>query len=426
MIRLAVCVLTVGVSGLIGMTSAQTVPVLTPDEAVKIALEKNYDLKTASNDAEIARLDNTAGNAGMVPYVSISGSDGYSSGTAPLGGSTPESYGKNLNTYNLAARIDYTLFDGGRMFIARKRLAYRDSVGVLAFRQMVVQTRADVIAAYFAIVSQLQQLVSINEVISLNNERVTIAQTAFSAGLQPKTTLLQASIDLNVYREKAVAAENAIAAAKRAFNLLLCRDGAVPFEVIDSIPLRQLPGIGELLAALDSSSIPLQVLEHQVTIASLNLGESKSALFPKVTVNAGYGVTGSGGNTAWGPTAGAALSVPLYQAGNGVRQVKTAEINVVSARNLLEQTRLELASRLGQLVDEYGCQRKILAIEQENVALARENLDISMQRLRLGQSTAIELRQAEESYADSRTRLITALYNLKISETAVMVVVSWL
>jgi outer membrane protein TolC len=49
--------------------------------------------------------------------------------------------------------------------------------------------------------------------------------------------------------------------------------------------------------------------------------------------------------------------------------------------------------------------------------LAKENLDIALQRLRLGQSTSLELRQAEESYEDSRTRLINIKYNLKVAET---------
>jgi len=40
-----------------------------------------------------------------------------------------------------------------------------------------------------------------------------------------------------------------------------------------------------------------------------------------------------------------------------------------------------------------------------------------MERLRLGESTSLELRQAEESYVDARTRLIAIEYNLKIAET---------
>jgi hypothetical protein len=49
--------------------------------------------------------------------------------------------------------------------------------------------------------------------------------------------------------------------------------------------------------------------------------------------------------------------------------------------------------------------------------LAKENLDISMERLRLGQTTSLEMRQAQDSYVESMTRLITIEYNLKVAET---------
>jgi outer membrane protein TolC len=58
-----------------------------------------------------------------------------------------------------------------------------------------------------------------------------------------------------------------------------------------------------------------------------------------------------------------------------------------------------------------------LALEKQDVALAKENLDISMQRLRYGQATSLELRQAEDSYEQSLTRLTDIAFNLKLAET---------
>ena len=53
-----------------------------------------------------------------------------------------------------------------------------------------------------------------NEVITYNLERVKISQTSFDAGLSPKTNLLQAKIDLNVYQENAINQETIILAEK--------------------------------------------------------------------------------------------------------------------------------------------------------------------------------------------------------------------
>ena len=55
-----------------GLTNAQDV--LTPQDAVKIALENNYSIKIAKNDKDIAENNSTVGNAGFLPTVDASGS----------------------------------------------------------------------------------------------------------------------------------------------------------------------------------------------------------------------------------------------------------------------------------------------------------------------------------------------------------------
>ena len=100
----------------------------------------------------------------------------------------------------------------------------------------------DVILAYYDVVRQKQQLASINEVITYNLERVKISQTAFDAGLSPKTNLLQAKIDLNVYQENAINQQSVIIAAKRTLNQFLGRNADISFEVLDSIPSKLCTG----------------------------------------------------------------------------------------------------------------------------------------------------------------------------------------
>ena len=69
-------------------------------------------------------------------------------------------------------------------------------------------------------------------------------------------------------------------------------------------------------------------------------------------------------------------------------------------------------------------QQQLLQIERENCKLAKENLEISLKRLQLGQTTSLEVHQAQESYMESLTRLINFEYNLKISETKIKQLIS--
>ena len=80
------------------------------------------------------------------------------------------------------------------------------------------------------------------------------------AGLVPKTDLLQAQIDLNVYLENAIDQETVIIAAKRTLNQLISRNIDTPFEVEDSIRNHYIPDNKELETKLRNN---LSTEEHK-------------------------------------------------------------------------------------------------------------------------------------------------------------------
>jgi outer membrane protein len=412
---------------ILSATYAKAQELLTSDDAVSIALKNNYDILVATNYAEIARLNNSSGNAGMLPEVAVNSSDNYSRNNVDQKFSSGESSSYSnghSNSFNAGVELNWTLFDGGKMFITKNKLGEIQLLGEIEFKDQVLQTVFNVIVAYYEVVREKQQLVSINEVISKNEAIVNILKTSFGAGLAPKTSLLQAQIDLNVYKESAINQETAIIAAKRILNQLLSRDANTQFEVADTIPFDNLPGRDELTRKLFASNTSILMGQKQVDIANLGLKEYKTALLPSLHFNAGYNflkTDNSNGtllmNKAYGPQIGGTLSIPVYQAGNASRQVKTARLQLQSTEYNLESTKLQVSSELQNTLTIYESQQKLLEIEKSNTELARENLDISIQRLRLGQTTTLELHQAQESYVDSQTRLINFEYYLKVAET---------
>ena len=62
----------------------------------------------------------------------------------------------------------------------------------------------------------------------------------------------------------------------------------------------------------------------------------------------------------------------------------------------------------------------ILKLEEENKLIAKENSDLALERFRLGVSTFIELKVAQQSFQEAIVRLSDAYYNAKISETQLL------
>lgn len=413
---------------IVNVTSGQKP--LTEEESVSIALKYNYDILVSRNNAAVDSVNNAAGNAGMLPNISISGSDSY----LPSGslnqkfsdGTSLSASGTRSNSLNAGVGLDWTLFDGGKMFVTKRKLAEIQSLGEIQFRDRVMQTVSDVILAYYDVVRQKQELKSINEVITYNIERVKISQTAYDAGLSAKTNLLQAKIDLNVYQENAINQESIILASKRTLNKILGRNPDIAFEVLDSIPIGDLPGKENLAQKLDSANTNILASKKQVDVSKLSLKEANTLLFPRVSFNAGYSLFQSNtpqGSTVrtrtTGPSLGGTLSIPIYNSGNTARQIKIAKIQLQSDQYILENTRLLENQQLQNALTQYDYQLNLLKIEKDNAVLAKENLEISIQRLRFGQTTSLEVSLAEGSFVDSLTRLISFEYNLKVAETKV-------
>jgi outer membrane protein TolC len=402
--------------------------VLSSEDAISIALKYNYDILVARNSATTDSVNNTPGNAGMLPDVTISSTESYSTATKLYqkfsDGSIVSSSNTQSNSLTANIGLSWTLFDGGKMFVTKRKLSEIQELGEIQFRDRVLQTVYDVILAYYDVVRQKQELASINEVITYNLDRVKISQTSFDAGLSPKTNLLQAKIDLNVYQENAINQQSIILAAKRSLNQLLGRNTDVQFEVLDSIPISESLDNRVLSQKIDSSNTSILAYQKQIDVDKLSIKEMNSMLLPKIFFNTGYGLFQSNSpdgnplvNRTIGPSIGGTVSIPIYQGGNAIRQIKVAKIQLQSDQYNLENVRLKVNQQLQNALTQFENQLNLLKIEKDNAILAKENLEISIQRLRYGQTTSLEVSLAENSFVDSLTRLINFEYNLKVAET---------
>jgi outer membrane protein len=407
---------------------------LTMEDAIKIAMKNNFDILVAGNDANIARVNNTPGNAGMLPTVALSGTANYSLDNTYQkypDGTSVNFPSLNSTTISAGAQLSWTLFDGGKMFVTKNKLSEIQSLGEIQFRDKVLQTLFNVIAAYYDVVRQQQQLNSINETLKYNNDRVIISQTGFNAGSLMKTDLLQAKIDLNVNLESAINQQFIIVESKRNLKLLLGESTDSIYTVTDSILLNYSPDRKELLQKLNSSNTSILSFKKQIDIANLTVKEARSGYLPNFGFKAGYyfsqsmnpSITVSQNRTV-GPQIGGTLTIPLYSAGENNRKVSVAKLEAESATIDLQNIKQQMNTILENTLTDFENQQKLLQIENENKELALENMKISFERLRLGQATSLEVHLAEEDYVQSSTRLINFRYSLKLAETKLKQLIS--
>lgn len=409
------------------ISSVFTQSVLQIDDAIKIALQNNYDLKLSEYDLRIAQLNNTRANAGMLPRLNFFGTDNIEAGYLYQKYSDGE---KNeypflaSNSLNTGIDLNWKLYDGGIMKLEKNKLGELENLSrstITNYRQMII---SNVLNSYYDIIRQKQQLKAINEIINFNNERVKISEAAFKAGSIPKTELLQSQIDLNLSLESSINQEYMIVISKSNLNTLIGRTENPEFEVDDSINLISIEnGEKTFLNRLESNT-ELLVLKNKIKIAQLSLKQAEKLKYPTLNLNGNLaysqlnnsaGTLSSSGSI--GPVAGIKITYPLYNAGENKRKLEIAKVELTMSETELAKAKMLLNSELQLHLFSYNNQLKQLKIEEENNNIARENLKISLERFRLGQTNSLEVHQSQDYLMQSNTRLINIKYFIKLAET---------
>jgi len=84
----------------------------------------------------------------------------------------------------------------------------------------------------------------------------------------------------------------------------------------------------------------------------------------------------------------------------------------------IEQQSQLLESQLSTFYQTYLTNLELINLEQNNEAIAKQNLAITIDKLKIGTITTIEFRAAQLNYVNARVRNSNAQYQAKLSEIA--------
>ena len=136
----------------LGFNHVKAQEIITLESAVKLALENNYEIKIASNNSLIATTNVAIGNAGMLPTVAatITANNRVqnSSQTLQSGVVNALDNAKN-NSLNYGVNLDWTVFDGFRMFARLDQLKELQKLGETQLKQTLLTKISDVTTTYF-------------------------------------------------------------------------------------------------------------------------------------------------------------------------------------------------------------------------------------------------------------------------------------
>ncbi|RZL39682.1 MAG: TolC family protein, partial [Pedobacter sp.] len=158
-------------------------------------------------------------------------------------------------------------------------------------------------------------------------------------------------------------------------------------------------------------------------IAELNLKQIKGNRYPRVSVNGGYDFNRNANPTGFstqsrsnGYTYGLTASVPIFNGFLQRQNERNAKIEINSAALTIEKTKQDIIAQLTSAYQNYATYLELVKLERGNVDIAKQNLDITLEKYRLGSIAPLELREAQRNALDANIRFLEIQYQAKLAE----------
>lgn len=399
---------------------------LTPEDAIALAVAKNFDIIIAKNDAEVAKVLNNKATAGMLPQINITTGDVFNLNNINQRFTTGQEVKQNwvvVNSFNAGVSVNWTIFDGMRMFATKDRLTALQALGEIQLKKQIQEVVAQTLNAYYGIVRQKQQIKASKELIKISEERVSLSQKKLDVGYSDKTPLLQAKIDLSQQQINILEQETLLEQAKIILNQIIGREPSTDFDVINEIVVNYKPNLQSIKDSSVLMNYSIASAEKNIEIAKFQRKEINAQRLPQINLNSGYNFsqnTSKAGfqlyNRTYGPTLGFNAIIPIFSGGIVKKQLEASAINIATQQIQLDKLKNDVNSMVAKAYNNYVYAEKMLKMNEDNAKIAAENVYIAMERFRLNQSTSLEIRQAQNSYETILYNLVLAKYNAKMAE----------
>lgn len=430
--------------------------------AIGIGMNNNFDVQIEQQNVDAAVNNNTWGQAGMLPTISL-----ISNNTNNIVQRKPANpfavAGRNISS-SIPGQLDvqFTLFDGFMIRYNKQRLEEleRLSYGNASFvMESAVQA---IILGYYQALLEKERLKVFEITQTLSKERYNYVKLRKQLGgaitfdvLQEQNNYLTDSA--NVLRQQ-ITYKNAL----RSLNLLLGEAITKDFRLVDSLVHEtEQYSYEDLRAKMVSSNTNLQNQFINQELLRNNTQIMRSNISPSVILN--MGATGSldqlnakfrpteGGtpvtNTvgyvgdptrtpvyvdqfapeyrtqngySYGAYANLSLRFTIFQGGQVRRSIENARIQEKIGALTTNQLKLTLENDLLVNYDNYNLRQQLVTISQTKLQAAELNLDLANERYKNGALSAIDLRIVQENFRNAAVETFVAIYSSIESRVALI------
>jgi outer membrane protein len=404
--------------------------VLSLEEAVKIALQNNFDIRLQNQHLAISENNVSLGNAGILPNANATFGNSRSvldSRQVRSDGSVQEKTGAKNSNLNYGVGLNWTVFDGLGMFARYEQLKELEKLGEQHLQQVVLAKITDVISSYYQLALNQQYLKTLDSNMEVSRYRLETAQNRNKVGKISGLEVLNTQVDFNTDTTSYLRQIEILKNSKIEFNQLLAQDINFDFTVSDSIPINFGLNFNHLQEQAKKQNPSLRAAIVNKRVSELSKSQAKASRYPIISLNTGYNFTNSKSalgfasqSSGKGLTYGVSASVNIFNGFNQSRIEQNAEINIKIAELELEKQDMAIQTQLATSYQTYLTNLALVKLETENQQIAKQNLDMTLNKFKIGSISQLEIRQAQQNYLNANLRFTNAQYEAKVAELALL------
>jgi adhesin transport system outer membrane protein len=403
-------------------------------DCISVGLERNFSILVAKNNESITKNNYSLGNAGFLPTVDLTGRNNgtLNDSRVNFNDGTNSSTNGVFNTSTTGSvALGMTIFSGFSAVTTYKKLGELNLIGQLNTQLTVENFITDIVTGYYNYILQVQLMNNLKYALVLSRERLRIDQDRYILGSGSKLEVLQSRVYVNSDSSNLSRQNEVIRSAQIRINEMMAVEDLSNRFFSKDTTIDVNPGLlyEKLLEATLVNNTSLQIASKNKTISDYDYKLALSRSYPYLNFTGGYNYnlnvyskSATKNQTTTGLNYGLTLGVNLYDGNNRRRQIRNSSIDRDNKELRYREIEQGVKADLLTIFSAYGNNLRLISLEEQNFQTAKENLDIALERYKLGSLSGIDLREVQKSLLDARERLISAHYQTKLAEISLQLI----
>ncbi|MCX6303040.1 MAG: TolC family protein [Bacteroidia bacterium] len=403
-------------------------------DCINTGLENNFSLLITRNSEEIAKNNFTPGNAGYLPILDLSGkhSGTLNNSTLNLTDGTQDVTSDIFSTTTSAGvNLGLTIFNGFNVQTTYKKLNELKQIGELNTQMAIENLVSNIVSAYYNYINQVQQLNNLEYALTLSRERLRIDEERYLLGSSSKLNVLQSRVYFNSDSSRLARQSETVRATGIQLNELMAVKELGQLFVSKDTSIDIIPDFlyEKLLEETLAKNTSLAIAGANKIISEYDYKIIASRSYPYLNLSSGYNYyynTYSAGTTknmlTNGMNYGLTMGLNIFDGMNQRRSLQNSSIEVMNKELKYQEVEQGVKADLLTIYSAYSNYQRLVALEEQNLSTATENLSIAMERYRLGNLSGIDLREVQMSLLDAKESLLSVKYLAKLAEISLLLI----